>query len=396
MSLKRVVILGSTGSIGRQTLEVIEHFPRRFKVEGLAAARNLEVLEEQVRRFRPRAVALAEPGAAAVLRSRLDGVKTEVYAGNRGLERLASMETADIVVAAVVGTAGLLPTVKAVEAGKTVALANKETLVTAGSIVSERARATGATLLPVDSEHSAIYQCLAGEPPGVVERILLTASGGPFRGCSRRELHKVRPEEALKHPRWNMGKKITVDSATLMNKGLEIIEAHWLFAQPYDKIEVVIHPESIVHSMVQFVDGSVKAQLGLPDMRVPIQYALAYPERLANDFPLLDLREVGRLTFEEPDHRAFPALRLAVEAGRIGATMPAVLNAANEVAVEKFLLGEVTFTGITAVVEEVMERHTPVKNPTLEDILAADRWAREEARREIGLGTFALGGQCRC
>lgn len=385
--MKRVSVLGSTGSVGRQALEVLTTLGRDFDVVGLAAGRNKELLLQQAIKFRPRVIALAGKEEADWLTSRLDGATgIEVTWGQEGLNRVATLAETDIVLNALSGAVGLAPTIKALEAGKDIALANKETLVAAGALVMDLAQRRGCTLLPVDSEHSAIWQCLQGSQPAEVAKIILTASGGPFRTYAKEQLAKVTPAQALKHPNWNMGHKITVDSATLMNKGLEVIEARWLFGMDYSRIQVIIHPQSIIHSMVEYVDGSVIAQLGVPDMRLPIQYALTYPRRLQGSVPGLSW-PVGDLTFEMPDLKRFPALRLAYEAGYTGGTMPAVLNAANEVAVEQFLAGRLSFTGIPLLVEKVMAKHSVITAPKLEDILEADRWARESAKvfAEVGM-----------
>lgn len=382
--MKEVAILGSTGSIGRQALEVIRQFPLKFKVVGLAGGKNWPLLAEQVREFCPQVVSLAGKEEALELKRHLSaGQRPEIYWGQDGLVAVVASVSRGVVLNAITGTAGLLPTVETLKRGLDVALANKETLVAAGEVVMRLAREKGASILPVDSEHSAIWQCLAGYSTREVRRIVLTASGGPFRK-EPQDLSQVTVEQALAHPTWRMGKKITVDSATLMNKGLEVIEAHWLFGLDYDAIEVVIHPQSIVHSMVEFVDGSVLAQMSLPDMRLPIQYALSYPERWPGCFPRLDFCRVGTLTFEPPDTSRFPCLWLAYAAGREGGTMPAVLNAANEVAVEAFLEGRLTFNRIPEVVARVMEEHRVVHKPGLEAIMAADAWARQRAREKIG------------
>jgi 1-deoxy-D-xylulose-5-phosphate reductoisomerase len=371
--VKRVAVLGSTGSIGQQTLAVIGVFPERFCVVGLAAGKNTDLLVEQIKQFRPRFVYCQNEGALASIP---DG-------GGEWLELagMASHPDVDIVVVATSGKAGLGPTLAAVKAGKVIALANKESLVMAGEIVTGEARLHGARILPVDSEHSAIWQCLEGETPSVA-RLILTASGGPFRNFTLAQLETVTAEQALGHPTWQMGKKVTLDSATLMNKGLEVIEAHWLFNMPFENIEVVIHPQSIVHSMVEFVDGSIKAQLGCPDMRLPIQYALSYPERLDNrQLPRLDWSRLSQLTFEPPDLDTFLCLRLAIEAGEKGGTCPAVACAADEVAVALFLARRIKFTDIALMVERALERHQAVAHPTLDDIMAADGWAREQVQR---------------
>jgi 1-deoxy-D-xylulose-5-phosphate reductoisomerase len=371
--IKRVAVLGSTGSIGQQTLEVIGAFPERFRVIGLAAGRNTDLLAEQIRQFRPRFVYCQNEGAPSSLP---DG------GGERlELEEMAGHPDVDIVVVATSGKAGLGPTLAAVKAGKDIALANKESLVMAGEVVTGEARLHGARILPVDSEHSAIWQCFEGETPSVA-RLILTASGGPFLHYTRAQLERVTAEQALGHPTWQMGRKVTLDSATLMNKGLEVIEAHWLFDVPFENIEVVIHPQSIVHSMVEFIDGSIKAQLGCPDMRLPIQYALSYPERLANrQLPRLDWSDISQLTFEPPDLDSFPCLRLAIEAGKNGGTCPAVVCAADEIAVALFLSRRIKFTDIALLVEQALEKHQATAHPTLDDIMAADAWAREQVGR---------------
>lgn len=380
MTRRTLLVLGSTGSIGASTLSVVEALGDRFEVVGLSAGRNVERLREQVRRFRPRHVALLDPGAARDLardfaRER-DLAGAAVHAGPQGLVEMIRAVDVDVCVNGLLGAAGLVPTMEALGRCRRLALANKETLVAAGAIVTREARARGVELLPIDSEHSALHQCLAGRPAGEVARILLTASGGPFRALDEQALARVTVEEALQHPTWRMGEKITIDSATLVNKGLEVIEAHWLFGLPPSALEVVIHPESIVHSLVEFVDRSVLAQLGVPDMRLPIQYALTYPERLPAPWPRLDLAQVGALHFEPPDPARFPCLRLAYEALAEGGTMPAVLNAANEVAVASFLGEAIPFGKIPHLIESVMTRHATNGSPDLDAILEADRWAR--------------------
>ncbi len=382
--MKRLSILGSTGSIGRSALRIAARFPDRFVVQALAAHRNVERLSEQIRAFRPEAAAVGDARAACELAAGLpQGLRTQIFCGEEGYWRVAAWESADVVLNAVVGAAGLLPTLAAVEAGKTVAIANKESLVMAGEIVIRQAAACGARLLPVDSEHSAVFQCLEGRSPSELERILLTASGGPFRDRPAASLESVTPEEALRHPNWAMGPKITVDSATLMNKGLEVIEAMRLFSVPPEKIEVVIHPQSIVHSMVAFRDGSVMAQMGVPDMAAAIAYALSYPERL----PLGQLLPAfGRgltLSFSAPEPDRFPCLALALEAARTGGTAPAVLNAANEVAVGAFLARRIGFNDIARVVEHALQRHPAGNGDSLEAVLTADREARVAAREWI-------------
>lgn len=379
---KGISIIGSTGSIGTQALAVIDHLAGRFKVVGLAAGSRVDVLADQAGRFRPQVLSVPTEEAAVglnrLLLERVPGYMPEIAWGERGLERVATYPTSEMLLTSVVGALGLKPTLAAIAAGKDIALANKETLVAAGELVMHAARRHGVKIVPVDSEHSAIFQCLVGEEPASVSRILLTASGGPFRG--RKDLSTVTKSEALKHPRWVMGTKVTIDSATLMNKALELIEAHWLFGLPLEKIEVVVHPQSIVHSAVEFVDGNTIAQLGPTDMRLPIQFALCYPERTETSVERLDLTRVGTLTFERPDTDTFPSLNYAREAVTMGGTMPAVMNAANEVAVERFLADQIPFAAIFRIVHEVMSRHQVVQKPQLEAILEADRWARETAQ----------------
>ncbi len=368
--VKQLAILGSTGSIGRQTLEVVHAFPHRFRIIGLAANKNLDLLAKQVNEFKPRFVYFQDRKAIAPLKAECEFLP---------LEEIARHPKVDITVIATSGASGLLPTVAAIKAGKSVALANKEALVAAGEIITKEAELQGARILPVDSEHSAIWQCLQGEEQKPTQ-IVLTASGGPFLRFSPAQLSEVTVEQALKHPSWQMGHKVTIDSATLMNKGLEVIEAHWLFGIPFEKIRVIIHPQSIIHSLVEFPDGSVKAQLSYPDMRLPIQYALSYPERLPNPkLPRLNWESLRELTFEPPDLGRFPCLKLAIEAGRQGRTYPAVLCAADEIAVELFLSRYIKFTDIAQLVEQTLERHQPTAHPTLAEIIAADTWAREKA-----------------
>lgn len=375
---KRIVVLGATGSIGTQTLDIVRAHPGRLQVVGLAAHGSVESLRAQIAEFGPAAACLTERAAADELQATC-GDETEVLAGEEGLEALAAMPEADLVVGAISGVAGLKPLLAALEAGTDVALANKEPLVAAGRIVTETAERTGARLLPVDSELSAIFQALKGEDRSAIGRILLTASGGPFADLSMEELARVTPEQALSHPTWRMGRKVTVDSATLANKGFEIFETRWLFGVDFKQIEVVVHHQSVVHSLVELTDGSVIAQMGLPDMRAPIQYALFHPERVANELPRLDLAGVGSLTFAQPDMERFPCLRLAYEAAARGGTCPAVLNAANEVAVQRFLAGEIGFTDIPRLSQEALAAHEPLADDHLDNILAADAWARERA-----------------
>ncbi len=381
--MKQLAILGSTGSIGRQTMQVLDNFSDDIKPVAFAAGNNKYMFLEQVKRFKPRLVSLQREEDARWLRQQLDRhQKTEVYYGYEGLLAVATFPDADMVLTAISGAAGLLPTVAAIKAGKTIALANKETLVAAGELVMRLARECGVDIMPVDSEHSAIWQCLNGKDSHNVARILLTASGGPFRCWKSEQMSEITPAMALNHPNWQMGAKITVDSATLMNKGLEVIEARWLFDINYDKINVVIHPQSIIHSMVEFNDGSVLAQMGVPDMRLPIQYALLYPRRVAGNVPRLQW-PIGELTFETPDFERFPSLNLAFLAGRVGKTMPAVLNAANEVAVHAFLAGRIEFTAIPKLVAKVMEEHSTFEYNSIEEILDADNWARRRSEEII-------------
>ncbi|UCG11206.1 MAG: 1-deoxy-D-xylulose-5-phosphate reductoisomerase [Deltaproteobacteria bacterium] len=383
--MKNIAILGSTGSIGRNTLNVVEQFPERFRVVALAAGRNIDLLAEQIQRHRPKLVAVFDQQLARDLMGRVEpATDLHVLAGGEGYQQVAACPEADMVLSAMVGAAGLEPTLSAVRAGKDVALANKETLVMAGALVMEEVRKNGVRLLPVDSEHSAIFQAMEGNRRKDVKRILLTASGGPFLNMTMEQLQSVTPNQALAHPNWVMGPKITIDSATLMNKGLEVIEAKWLFDEPVDKIEVHIHPQSVVHSMVEYVDGSVIAQMGIPDMRSPIAYALAYPSRLPLDLPPLDLFSLKTLTFLEPDLSRFPCLDLAFAACRTGGSMPAVLNAANEVAVQAFLDRRIPFTGIARLVGEAMEEHVVEPAGELEELLEADNWARRRTEESIG------------
>jgi 1-deoxy-D-xylulose-5-phosphate reductoisomerase len=386
MTKKKISIIGSTGSIGRSTLEVVRQFPDRFQVVALGAGSNAALLYDQIMEFSPRLVSVMDAQAASSLRNLHTGSSDrlpEILYGQEGYCKVAACPESDILVSAMVGAAGLLPTLAAIKAGKNIALANKETLVAAGEIVTAAVAANEVKILPVDSEHSAIFQALQGNRLEALDRILLTASGGPFFNKSKRDLETVSPEAALCHPNWSMGPKITIDSATMMNKGLEVIEAHWLFGVPIDRISVYIHPESIVHSMVEYVDGSVIAQMGIPDMRIPITYALAYPERLPTAYPKLDLFRLQKLSFFPPDEEKFPCLRLAFEACRRGSTMPAVLNASNEVAVQAFLNKTITFYDIPGVIGEVMAAHDPCAKPDLETILKADSWAREQASKII-------------
>jgi len=371
---QNIAVLGSTGSIGVQTLDVVRNLG--IRVSALTAYSNVDLLEKQAREFRPRLVSVGDGVLAADLKDRLKGLKIEVLSGTDGIRAAAGIDGVDTVVVAIVGIAGLLPTVEAIRKGRKVALANKETLVTAGRIVMAEAERQGVTVIPVDSEHSAIFQCLAGNRRQDAERLLLTASGGPFRGKKYHELTDVTAAQALAHPNWNMGNKITIDSATLMNKGLEVIEARWLFGFAPDRIRVLVHPQSIIHSMVEYRDGSVIAQLGKPDMRIPIQLALTWPERCSNDFPKLDPIKCGPLTFEEPDTETFRCLRLAYDALEAGGTMPAVMNGANEAAVKLFLEGRIGFCDIPKLIEKAMLAHEVNTSPELDDIIEVDRWAK--------------------
>lgn len=378
--MKSVSVLGSTGSIGVATLDVVLKNPKRFKIASLAAGKNIRLLASQIELFRPAMVSVATSKDAEALRSLVGRRRrTEILIGQEGACQVAASPNADIIVAAISGAAGLLPTLAAIEAGKDIALANKETMVMAGSIVRQRAKHKGVKILPVDSEHSAIFQCLNGQPKRLLKRIILTASGGPFLHYPLRDLKNVKLQQALKHPRWKMGRKITIDSATMMNKGLEVIEAKWLFDIDISSIDVLIHPESAVHSMVEFLDGSVIAQMGIPDMRIPIAYALSWPDRIENDLPGLDLAGMKQLTFFQPDMKKFESLQLAYEAGKSEGTAPSVLNAANEIAVSAFLDNTIRFTDISRIVSSVLKRHKPVKQPTLEEILQADCEARKKA-----------------
>jgi 1-deoxy-D-xylulose-5-phosphate reductoisomerase len=380
--MKRIVILGSTGSIGRNALDLIAAHPDRYRVEALAAGRNIELLAEQVARFRPKAVAVQDGGAADELKARIPAdLNTRVLRGREGVLRAASLEDADTVISAITGAAGLEPTMAAIRAGKDVALANKETLVMAGDLVMREAEERGVRVLPVDSEHSAVFQSLQGHDSRDLRRIILTASGGPFREASPEEMAGVTPAQALDHPNWDMGPKVTVDSATLMNKGLEVIEARWLFNLSVDRISVLIHPQSIIHSMAEYRDGSIIAQLGVPHMITPIAYALSYPRHLDTPIPPLDFSEIRSLTFEEPDLERFRCLALALRAAEQGGSMPAVLNAANEMAVARFLDGGLPFLAIPRVVERVLDEHTPQPLASIDHVMEVDAWARAAARR---------------
>ncbi len=382
--MKSLSILGATGSIGTNALEIVRQFPQAFTVTALTAHTRVEALAKLVVEFSPRVAAVADADSADRLRTLLpSGQDVEIVHGQSGYVRAAAFEDTDVVLGAMVGAAGLVPTLAAIDAGKDIALANKETLVMAGSIVMERVRKKGVKLMPVDSEHSAIFQSMEGRGPNAIRKILLTASGGPFRKLPAEKFDAITPAKALDHPNWSMGNKITIDSATLMNKGLEVIEAHWLFDTAYENIRVVVHPQSIVHSMVTYADGAVLAQMGAPDMKGAIAYGLSHPHRLPLNVAVPDFAGIGALTFEEPDFERFPCLRLAFAAGKEGGTLPTVLNAANEEVVAAFLGKQLPFTGIPAVVEETLNRHDRGSGTDLDQILAADAWARQTARALI-------------
>jgi 1-deoxy-D-xylulose-5-phosphate reductoisomerase len=382
--MKKITILGSTGSIGLSALSVIESNSRRFQVEALAAGRNIKLLRKQIEKFRPKAVAVSSKDSAYQLREILNTEsRIKIFYDEDGLKEIASFPSSDIVISAISGSAGLMPTIAAIEAGKDIALANKETMVMAGEIVNKAAIKKGVKIIPVDSEHSAIFQCLEGYDPRNLRRIILTASGGPFLNISRNELKKVSLSQTLRHPQWKMGKKISIDSASMMNKGLEVIEAKWLFNVDIDNIDVLIHPQSIVHSLVEFNDGACLAQMGVPDMKIPIAYALTYPERIINDLPPLNLAKIGNLEFFKPDKKKFPCLDIAYAAGLCGGTAPAVLNAADEVAVSAFMENKIRFIDLPEIIEKILARHDSIKEPSLDDILEADLWARRETKKII-------------
>ncbi|MDR2413907.1 MAG: 1-deoxy-D-xylulose-5-phosphate reductoisomerase [Odoribacteraceae bacterium] len=381
--MKNIAILGSTGSIGTQALQVIAANPEHFRVEVLTARHQVELLARQAIRFKPNMVVIADEGKYRELKELLRDEYIKVYAGEDAIAQVTETASVDVVLVAMVGYSGLLPTTRAIRAGKTIALANKETLVVAGELINRLATLHRTPVLPVDSEHSAIFQCLVGEGDNPVEKLILTASGGPFRGKDRAFLERVTPAQALQHPTWNMGRKVTIDSASLMNKGFEAIEARWLFDVSPSQIEVLVHPQSIVHSMVQFVDGSVKAQMGTPDMRLPIQYALSYPDRLPSDIPRVDFAACRSLSFEKPDAETFPNLSLALEAARRGGNCPCALNAANEIAVEAFLDECLSFTGMSRVIEQTMDTVSYIATPSLEEYIATDKEARRVARERL-------------
>jgi len=380
--MKKVILLGSSGSIGESTCKVARALPEKMKLVGLGVAKSTDRMLEQAKEFGVKALAVSDLKAAEKVKSHLPQ-GTQFYPGPEGLARMVEETEADMVLVAIVGTAGLAPALAALRSGKDLAVASKEILVLAGSAVMAEAKKRKKQVLPVDSEHNAIFQCLVGANEKEVRKVILTASGGPFRQSSAQAMEKVTLAQALKHPTWSMGQKITIDSATMFNKGLEMIEAHWLFGLPMRQVDVVVHPQSIVHSLVEFIDGSVLAQLSVTDMCFPIQYAVTYPERMPSGLPPLDLAKLGTLSFEQPDEKRFPALRLAREAGEQGGTLPGVLNAANEVAVEAFLAERISFPRIWGMVEEVMKKHRTEKEPTLDAIIDADRWARGEAKSRL-------------
>ena len=380
--MKTISILGSTGSIGTQTLEVVKNLGS-IRVAGLTGNENVKLMEKQYYAYRPSKIAMMNMGRALQLRERLAGEPVSVLWGMEGIIEVATMKEVDMVITSVVGNVGLEPTFEAIRHGKDIALANKETLVSAGKLVKDEIKKKKVTLYPIDSEHSAIFQCLQGNEHNAVRRIFLTASGGPFRGKTKQQLENVTVEDALKHPNWDMGKKITIDSATLMNKGLEVMEARWLFDVSPDNIEVLVHPQSIIHSAVEYEDGAIIAQMGEPDMKIPIQYALTYPDRIKNSYPKIDFSQRSMMTFEKPDLETFCCLSLAFKALKIGGTMPAVLNSANEVAVRKFIEKKIGFLDIARLIEKTMNAYTVKENYTLEDLLAADRWARNFAENSM-------------
>jgi len=376
--MKKISILGSTGSIGKQTLDVVRQHSDKFEVVAISANSSVELLLTQIKEFKPKYVAVYDELSALKLKSMIPSdISIEVLSGMEGLKAISQLDEIDVLLTAIVGMIGLVPTLTAIRNGKDIALANKETLVCAGDLVMSEAKKHNVAILPVDSEHSAIFQCLNGEQNKEIEKIILTASGGPFRGKNKEDLLNVTKNQALKHPNWSMGRKISIDSSTLMNKGLEVIEAKWLFDVQHNQIDVVVHPQSIIHSMVQFIDSSVMAQLGCPDMRLPIQYALSYPDRVQNDFERLDLAKIATLTFEQPDLETFPCLKLAYESLKMGGTYCAVLNSANEILVNEFLEDKIGFYDIPYYIEKTLEAHNSIEKPNLEEILQIDKWARE-------------------
>ena len=380
--MKKISLLGSTGSIGTNVLDVIERNPEKFQILGMSAGNNVDLFAKQIRKFKPRVVALFDTKKIPTLKERIADLDIEILSGEEGSITIATLPEADVVVSGVMGSAGLLPAIHALKSGKNLALANKETLVIAGELVLREAQKTNSQIIPIDSEHSAIFQALNGEKKERIKKIILTASGGPFRTFSLDQMETVTVKDALKHPNWDMGAKITIDSSTMMNKGLEYIEAKWLFGLN-TPVEIIVHAQSIIHSMIEFVDTSIMAQLGIPDMRVPIAYALTYPDRFECDLPSLDLTTMGNLTFEAPDFERFPCLRLAIDAMEIGKTMPAVLNAANEIAVQAFLEELISYKDIAELIHMVMQNHNPSPLKELQDVLIADRWAREETTKLV-------------
>lgn len=381
--MKSIAILGSTGSIGVTTLKVIRQNLDKYKVTALTAGRNINLLLDQIKEFRPKAVAVLDEENAKKLKDMLKDDKIDVYFGEEGFIKIATLDEVEMVISSITGAAGLVPTFSAIKAGKDIALANKETMVMAGPIVIKEARKKNVSIIPIDSEHSAILQSLQGHPKEDIKRIILTASGGPFRNFSLEEMAHVTPEQALKHPNWNMGNKITIDSATLMNKGLEVIEAKWLFDLAVDQIDILIHPQSIVHSMVEYKDGAIIAQLGIPDMTIPISYALSYPHHIKNNLPPLELEKIGTLSFERPDFERFRCIKLAYRAIEVGGSMPTVMNGANEVAVNSFLKNEIGFLDIPYIIERVMSLHEPFSVDSITSVIKADRWARKKAKHFI-------------
>ena len=380
--MKKISLLGSTGSIGTNVLDVIERNPEKFQILGMSAGNNVDLFAKQIRKFKPRVVALFNTKKIPTLKERIADLDIEILSGEEGTIAVATLPEADVVVSGVMGSAGLLPAIHALKSGKNLALANKETLVIAGELVLREAKKTNSQIIPIDSEHSAIFQVLNGEKKERIKKIILTASGGPFRTFSFDQMETVTVKDALKHPNWDMGAKITIDSSTMMNKGLEYIEAKWLFGVN-TPVEIIVHAQSIIHSMIEFVDTSIMAQLGIPDMRVPIAYALTYPDRFECDLPSLDLTTMGNLTFEAPDFERFPCLQLAIDAMEIGKTMPAVLNAANEIAVQAFLDELISYKDIAELIRMVMQNHNPSPLKELQDVLIADRWAREETTKLV-------------
>jgi 1-deoxy-D-xylulose-5-phosphate reductoisomerase len=382
--MKNITILGSTGSIGVSALNVIKLNPEKYRVVALSAGKNIELLLRQIKEFNPVAVSVLDESSAEKLKEELGKRPApDIFFGQSGFKRLATMEPADTVISAITGAAGLIPTFEAIKAGKNIALANKETMVMAGGLVMDEAKKRGVTILPVDSEHSAILQSLQGHPREDLKRIILTASGGPFRNLSLDEMREMTAKQALKHPNWEMGPKITIDSATLMNKGLEVIEAKWLFDLPIEKIGIVVHPQSIIHSMAEYIDGSIIAQLGIPDMTIPISYALSYPNHFKNDLSPLDLLTAGDLQFQKPDMSRFKCLALALKAAKIGGTMPTVLNGSNEIAVGAFLEGQIGFLDIPALIEKTMEAHKVAPTDGIAAVMEADKWSRQKTREHL-------------